>query len=171
MNKVFNKAFEETVGIEGGYVNDPLDSGGETKFGITKTQYPNLDIKDLTIEKAKEIYKEDYWDIRRLRLDNVAHYSNDKIAIELFDTAVNLGQPTAANILQESLNLLNRNEEDFDDLIVDGFIGPKCLTALEKVNLGALLKTLNGIQFCRYKEQVEHKPEKEKWFNGWLRRV
>ncbi len=57
--------FEQAVKIilekEGGYVNHPKDPGGETKFGITKKFYPNVDIKNLTIEKAAEIYRKEYW--------------------------------------------------------------------------------------------------------------
>ena len=61
MNEGFDKAFEFTIGVEGGYVNDPSDPGGETKFGVSKKSYPNLDIKNLTITQAKEIYYKDYW--------------------------------------------------------------------------------------------------------------
>ena len=41
----FNEIIEVVLKHEGGYVNDPLDRGGETKFGITKKFYPNVDIK------------------------------------------------------------------------------------------------------------------------------
>ena len=53
----FDSAFTIILGSEGGYVNDPRDSGGETKYGIAKKFYPNLDIKNLTVEQAKAIYK------------------------------------------------------------------------------------------------------------------
>jgi len=46
---------------EGGYVDDPTDRGGETKYGISKRSYPQLDIKNLTLEQALEIYRKDYW--------------------------------------------------------------------------------------------------------------
>ena len=55
--KNFNEIIEKVLEHEGGYVNDPTDLGGETKYGITKRFYPNVDIKNLTIEQAKEIYK------------------------------------------------------------------------------------------------------------------
>ncbi|MBI5843910.1 MAG: hypothetical protein HZB23_04475 [Deltaproteobacteria bacterium] len=45
---------------EGGYVNDPADPGGETRFGISRRAYPNEDIKALTRERAAEIYYRDY---------------------------------------------------------------------------------------------------------------
>jgi lysozyme family protein len=46
---------------EGGYVNHEKDPGGETRYGISKRAHPELDIKNLTVEKALEIYYEDYW--------------------------------------------------------------------------------------------------------------
>lgn len=33
----FEKAFEKLIGHEGGYVDNPCDPGGETKFGISMT--------------------------------------------------------------------------------------------------------------------------------------
>jgi hypothetical protein len=45
---------------EGGYDDDPDDSGGETKFGIDKRSHPNLDIKNLTRDQAMQIYWEDW---------------------------------------------------------------------------------------------------------------
>lgn len=46
---------------EGGYVNDPDDPGGETNFGISKRSFPDVDIKNLTKDEAKEIYREHFW--------------------------------------------------------------------------------------------------------------
>ena len=57
----FDRAFRFLIGEEGGYVNDPADPGGETKFGISKRAYPQLDIKSLTLDQAKAIYRRDYW--------------------------------------------------------------------------------------------------------------
>ena len=56
--------FSEIIPIvlrhEGGYVNDPLDKGGETNYGISKRSYPHLDIHSLTLADAKTIYKRDF---------------------------------------------------------------------------------------------------------------
>ena len=52
--------------IDPGYVNDPRDPGGETKFGISKRAHPNEDITNLTYERALEIYKTEYWDAHQL---------------------------------------------------------------------------------------------------------
>ena len=56
----FNEIIEKVLEHEGGYVNDKDDLGGETKYGITKRFYPNLDIKNLSREQAKEIYKKEF---------------------------------------------------------------------------------------------------------------
>lgn len=81
----FNTCVEFILSSEGGYVNDPSDPGGETKFGISKRAYPNVDIKNLTVDGAKAIYKKDYWDaINGDCLD-------PDMACAAFDTAVNMG--------------------------------------------------------------------------------
>ena len=79
----FNRAVEHLLVEEGGYVNHPEDPGGETKFGISKRAYPSLNIKDLTVNEAKEIYKRDYWD--HFPMDDLP----DGVAFSLFDFAVN----------------------------------------------------------------------------------
>lgn len=161
----FKPAFGHTIGIEGGYVNDPDDNGGETKFGISKRSYPHLDIKALTIEKAAEIYKLDYWD--ELRLDQV---SNQAIAAELFDSAVNCGVGTASQWLQQSLNLVGGHV--LNAVSVDGVVGSKTLVALESCQYpAAILKCLNGFQFERYLLIVRRDITQRKFFRGWLRRV
>ena len=65
MLTTFDEIIEVTLHHEGGYVHDPKDLGGETNYGIAKRFYPDVDIKNLTEEGAKEIYKKDYWEIGR----------------------------------------------------------------------------------------------------------
>jgi lysozyme family protein len=89
----FERAFQIVVGIEAGYVNDPEDPGGETKYGISKRAYPNEDIKNMTLERAKNLYIRDYW--LRCHCDKLAW----PWAISVFDCAVNEGQPTALHML------------------------------------------------------------------------
>jgi lysozyme family protein len=173
MNKVFEEAIEEVLKYEGGYVNDPTDPGGETKYGIAKRFYPDLDIKNLTKEQAKEIYYKDYWKTKHIDLDKVAEFE-PKIAKELFDIGVNQGLPTAAKYLQESLNLMNRNEKLFPDLKIDGYAGNKtmgCIGKLRDWEKLILLKIINGLQFKRYYDIVNKNPKMEKYFVGWMKRV
>lgn len=173
MTELFKKAFKDIIGTEGGYVNDPTDPGGETKYGIAKRFYPNEDIKNLTLERAEELYYRDYWKNKKLDLDTVAEF-DEKLALELFDTAVNQGVPSAAKYLQEALNLLNRNEKLFSDMKVDGWAGKKTFAALHKLrsyDKPALLKIVNGLQFMRYYNIVKRNPTQEKYFSGWMKRV
>jgi lysozyme family protein len=166
MTPHFEKAFIELIGIEGGYVNDPTDRGGETKYGISKRSYPHLNIKNLTLQDAKEIYYRDFW--KANGLDNIIKY---ELALELFGTGVDMGVGIAPRFLQEALNLMNRNQRDFPDLKVDGKIGPISIEAYKKVDDRILLKVLNGLQFRRYAEICERNPSQEKYFNGWMKRV
>jgi len=87
----FDKFFEIVVGLEGGYVNDPRDPGGETKYGVSKRAYPNVDIKNLTIEGAKAIYKRDYFDKLPILLPIDLHLS-------MFDMAINSGVSAAVQL-------------------------------------------------------------------------
>lgn len=57
----FDMTIDFTLRWEGGYVNNPADPGGETKYGISKRSYPWLDIVNLTEEHARLIYYRDFW--------------------------------------------------------------------------------------------------------------
>jgi lysozyme family protein len=111
----FDRAFRLVIGHEGGYVNNPRDPGGETKYGISKRSYPHLDIASLTLEQAAEIYRADYW--RPLRCADLPW----PVAIVLFDSGVNSGVGTATKWLQLALGVK-----------ADGAIGPVTLAAAAK---------------------------------------
>jgi lysozyme family protein len=110
----FDKAFQTVIGHEGNYVNHPDDPGGETKFGISKRAYPNLDIKNLTLDQAKEIYQKDYW--TACRCDEMP----EPVKYPLFDGAVNSGVKQSIRWLQEAVNSKP-----------DGVIGPNTLLAVK----------------------------------------
>lgn len=100
----FDKGFELVIGVEGKYQSpqDAIkrrDPGGETKFGICKRQYPQLDIANLTIDQAKAIYKRDYWDL--VKGDQLPFPLN----IFVFDSSVNQGVDAAKRLLQKTLNV------------------------------------------------------------------
>jgi hypothetical protein len=101
--KKINKAamFDILIGIilkhEGGYVNDPDDAGGETKYGITKARYPNLDIKNLTKAQAIEIYRRDFY--VPMKIDQI---TNMNLALHHFDMGVNAGIKNAEKIMQQA---------------------------------------------------------------------
>ncbi len=94
----FKKAVKFVLQKEGGYVNHPADPGGETKYGISKRAYPDLNIKDLTVEQAKEIYYRDYW------LKAGCDEMDWPMSLVVFDTAVNMGVSRAKVFYRESRN-------------------------------------------------------------------
>lgn len=103
----FNDALQIILKHEGGYVNHPSDPGGETNYGISKRAYPDEDIANLTVERAGELYKRDYWD--KVCGDDIPY----PVALCVFDTAVNSGVRRASRWLQEVCNSTP-----------DGIIGP-----------------------------------------------
>ncbi len=163
MSISFQEAFNETLGHEGGYVNDPEDPGGETNWGISKRSYPDVDIAALTVFDAKYLYFRDYWE--RLVLDKL---DSGRIAGEMFDTAVNAGRKTAVRIAQRALNYLG------EDLTEDGLIGPATIAALNKWSARdeqALYKCLNGFQFIHYVEITKRNEKLTRFARGWMKRI
>ena len=165
--KVFEKAFQSTIGHEGGYVNDPDDPGGETKFGISKRSYPDIDIQELIIEDAQKIYFLDYWKKQSCHL--IEDWPD--LAMELFDTSVNMGVGRGARIFQEALNLSNRNQRDGKNINVDGAIGAKTISACRaNKNKRRLFNIMNILQGEFYINLMRKNEVKEK-FVGWFDRV
>jgi lysozyme family protein len=92
----YDIAFPLVISAEGGYVNDPDDPGGETKFGISHKAYPALQIANLTIEDAKLIYLVDYWN--KMDCDSLP----PPLDLFVFDCAVNMGRARAKEILTDT---------------------------------------------------------------------
>ena len=153
--KNFDEIIEQVLEHEGGYVNDPKDLGGETKYGITKRFYPDVDIKNLTIEQATEIYKKDYWDKNRVESlpQNLWHI--------YFDMCVNMGKRTAVKVLQRAAVNKGRNID------VDGGLGPMTIGALK----GVELDRVRAFRVKYYVDLITARPEQEKFFLGWFRRA
>ena len=153
--KTFEEIIEKVLEHEGGYVNDPKDLGGETKYGITKRFYPELNIKELTIEKAKQIYKDDYWDKNRVESlpQNLWHI--------YFDMCVNMGKRTAVKVLQRAAVNRGRNID------VDGGLGPATIGALK----GVELDRVRAFRVKYYVDLITARPEQEKFYLGWFRRA
>ena len=151
----FDDIIEVVLEHEGGYVNDPKDPGGETKYGVSKRAYPDVDIKGLTEDGAKEIYKRDYWD--KNKVDTVP----SKLKHIYFDMCVNMGRGTAVKILQRAANSKGRN------ISVDGGMGrPATRRALK----GVELQRVRAYRVKYYANLVERKPDLEKFYFGWFRR-
>lgn len=180
MSDAFDIAVAAILGIEGDYSDDPADSGGATRFGITEAVarrhgYTGR-MRDLPADTAREIYRRDYWDAQNL--SSVAILSS-RIAFEVFDTGINMGTSQAGEFLQMSLNAFNRQGQDYEDIEVDGAIGPATLDALaafldrrSKDGETVLLRALNALQGAAYIELAERRDKDERFVFGWfLQRV
>lgn len=172
----FEKAFIHTLGLEGKYSNNPNDTGGETMWGITKrlaVHYGySASMRDMPVSTAKSIYKAEFWD--KLRLEDVAKMSPE-LAIEMFDTAVNMGSAIAVMFLQTSLNSFNRQGKLYADIKEDGAIGKTTLDTLHRyfatrgVNgVSVMLKAMNCLQGARYIELGQRRQQNEEFTFGWF---
>ena len=105
---VKQRIIDDIIEVEGGYVNDPSDSGGETKYGVTKIVARKWgytgDMEKLPYDIAFKIYSGKYWDV--LKLDSIANIST-YLAKELADTGINMGVVRSGRFLQRCLNVLN----------------------------------------------------------------
>lgn len=141
---------ERIIGHEGGYVDDPKDPGGETKWGISKRSYPDLNISALTIDDAAGIYIEDYLEplnAERLR---------DGVVFQLLDFAVNSGIQTAVRKLQLAIGVAD-----------DGIIGPVTVNVLEGMSESDLIMLILA-------ERLEYLTRLSGWEHygkGWARRI
>ncbi|WP_371254051.1 glycosyl hydrolase 108 family protein [Orientia tsutsugamushi] len=94
----FEHAVSFVLAHEGCYSNDVDDDGGETKFGISKRIYPDLDINALTVEQAKAIYKRNFWEPQLYK-----NIKDVNLATKVFDLAVNMGSNLAHRLVQRAL--------------------------------------------------------------------
>jgi lysozyme family protein len=161
----FDQAFERLLGHEGGYQRDPNDrgnwTGGKpgrgtlkgTKFGISAMSYPAEDIRNLTVERAKHIYKRDTWGPAGCDAIPV------ELKFDLFDTAVHSGVRQAVKFLQLSAQL--------PDYEVDGILGPITLQACLSVQPWRLLARFNGhrLDFLNSLKVWEY------YHEGWSQRI
>lgn len=181
----FEKAVEHTLRLEGGFVDDPADPGGATKRGITIGVFRQWaqrvlgipgsleNLENLSRDDAVKIYKARYWD--PIKLDGIAAI-DESVALEVFDTGVNMGKGTAVRFLQRLLNVFNNQGAHYADIGVDGRVGAQTLGALQafadrrrQEGLGVLVTGLNCMQGARYVTIAEGRAESEKFVYGWLR--
>lgn len=191
-SKAFKVAITKTLGHEGGYSNDPDDAGAETIFGISRRFHPDWEgwrlidaCKDASGKIIRDVhdsnkmigcvfdfYSANFWD--RFQGDFVARVSRN-VALEMFDTSVNMGVTRGIIFLQKALNYLNRNERIFSDLIEDGLMGPASLDALRRIkilgDIPVLLKIMNVLQGQHYLDYMSKSPNQEKFCRGWFKRV
>lgn len=161
-SKIFIIAVTHLLKIEGGYVNDPDDAGGETNFGVSKRQYPHLNIASLTSDEAIAIYHRDYWLF--YQCDKIEIFS-PSVACFLFDAVVNHRPKTAIKFLQAAFKVS-----------VDGIMGKQTLGAIRQVSNDRELASVFLTRCFMYRADFYHdlvidKPSQDKFFMGWMRRL
>ena len=146
----FLVAINRILGLEGGYVNDPLDPGGETNWGISKRSYPDVDIKNLTRDGAIGIYRRDFWDASKASL------MPGVLGFQALDFAVNSGPRIAIQKLQRALGVAD-----------DGWWGP--VTAAKMAAIAP-----DKIVFLFVAERLDYMTHLVGWTRfgaGWAGRV
>ena len=183
----FIKAYNKLLGFEGGYSMDPDDKGKETYKGISRVYHPNWEgwklidyyktcypgifetkfNSNLTLQKLVEsFYKKEYWDY--FQCDDI---KSQDIAEELFESSVNIGKKRVTMFLQQSLNLLNKNQALFNDIKEDGVFGKNTKYTIDvcisnKKDEKYLFNLLNIFQGYKYIQSAQ-----EKFIRGWLGRI
>jgi len=154
----FDIAVSLVLSHEGGYTPaKPSDPGGETKFGISKREYPHLDIALLTREEAIDIYRKDFW-----RYDQLGQ----EVANKVFDIAVNAGPDRAHRILQESIKSMVAGP-----IVVDGKIGPQTIALANACGPEKLLLEVRARQAVHYAKVAINNPATVPNLLGWMRRA
>lgn len=154
----FNDAIVKTLAKEGGakFTDIAGDRGGATKYGISQAAYPNVDIRNLTEQQARDIYKRDYWD--RVRGDDL---TSQLIAENLFDTAVNMGVRTASRLAQSMLNISP----------ADGIIGSASLGVINKQDEKDFIIHFTLVKIGYYANLCNKDRTQSKFLLGWVNRA
>lgn len=175
--KTVKEILEHILLIEGGeYTDDPLDSGGRTKWGWTERALKDMgwpgDVANLEYQEAYDLYYRRF--IVKSGFGPVMDIS-PKIAAELVDTAVNLGEVWAGRFLQVALNAFNDGEKHYFDIIEDSKVGKGTCRALKSflAHRGlegerVMLRALNSQQGARYLELSRKYPKNERFAYGWF---
>ena len=190
----FEKAFAKMSLNEGGYSNNKADLGGETYNGISRKYHPswsgwaivdqvkkqnktasaiNKALKSSASMKAaiKEFYYNEYWASPKFdKVDAI----NEQVAEKLFDISVHLNPLRPCKWFQEALNILNRNQQKYANITVDGKIGNKTLETFKKClgcnPVSRILTVIKIYQGSHYVSRMQEKPDQQV-FVGWIDRV
>lgn len=144
----------KTLINEGGYVNNPNDSGGPTKYGITQRDLPGEDIENLTPERATAYYLENYWKPFYSQIESQA------VADKLFDLGVLFGIREAVELAQTVLKLA-----------VDGSFGPISLVALNEADPFSFIQAFKTAFVAHAVGIADVKPQDREFLAGWINRV
>jgi lysozyme family protein len=168
---------DRVLGHEGGYSNNPADRGGETNWGVTEATARRFGytqpMRIMTRPQAVEIYMQLFW---RNRFSLIASQGMQSLAYTCLDFGVNSGPGRPAEALQRALNALNGRQKRWEDVVVDGDIGHKTLTALTHAaftlpDAEVLLSfVVNSLRVAFVMNLAERDERQETFMLGWLRR-
>lgn len=162
------------------YTNDPRDSGGPTKYGVTQKSYSNYLGRNVSAQEIQRLTREQaydyYWKKHFVtpNFDKVFAMSA-LIGTEVVDTGVNMGEARAGMFLQTALNAFNLNGTKYPDLRVDGAVGIGTLECLQKYlkwrgrdGERVLHAALNALQGAFYLDLAARRPKDEAFTYGWF---
>jgi lysozyme family protein len=150
----FERAISMVMRDEGGYVNDPDDPGGETKYGISARSYPGVDIQALTADGARAIYWAHWWLPFRFGALPMP------FSAKSFDISINCGARKSIAMLQAAAGILG-----------DGEIGPLTIATVERAHPDALWTRYVARIVEHYRVIAVSTPKSMKYLDGWLRRA
>lgn len=151
----FRIAVKLTLTHEGGYVNNPHDKGGPTKYGITQADMPGVDIQQITPDQAVGYYAEHYWK------PLYSQINDQNLANKIFDMGVLFGVGTAVKLLQTSLS-------NGIHVVSDGAFGPNTLAA---VNNHGDIEKFRVVLYNHCMDVVNRNPDNSIFLNGWTNRI
>jgi len=156
----FDIAFGDLIKTEGGWVNDSDDPGRETKFGLSQRYNPELDIKNITIPEAKEVYFFKFWDKYKY-----IEIRDHKVASKLLRMSAIAGPKSAHKLIQQALMSCEVR------VAWDGVLGPKTFSAINTLNGSQLLPAMKSEIAGYLRTKIALKPVKEKYRSGWMKRA
>jgi len=164
-----NLSIAKTLVNEGGYVNDPNDSGGATKYGVTQRDITGLpgfptDVKDLTGSQAIDYYEHYYW----AKFGSAGHFAQvnfpmieaQPVLDKLLDMSVLFGVKEAVILIEGVLNL-----------VVDGLFGPHDLVAVNEAEPTSLVQGFKTVLVSHAIGIANAQPKDREFLAGWIKRI
>ena len=159
----FEQAFQFTKSEEGGFSDNPADSGGATMHGVTQRVYDDYrdsmkashqSVELITDAECRAIYEEMYW------IPGKCPQMHEPLAVAHFDWCFNHGVPGAIKTLQAALGVE-----------ADGIFGKQTASALALADSVETAQAYNILRREWYKNRVAQRPDQAIFIKGWLGRV
>lgn len=159
----FREALKFTLKWEGGFVDDPVDPGGATNFGITQGTYnayrdgkklPRQSVKLITRLEVEDCYQKRYWE------PSHAYELPLPVAIAVFDTAVQWGVAGGDSLILGHFHQKEKSQQ------VSGFAALKA----SKESPQHLADQICDARAARRLRVVEKRPQMKKFLRGWQNR-